>query len=147
MTMKRYKLAKRYRTENLQKVFACVIISLIVLFCFAGCKTIKMVEQVPIEVHDTAYIAKVQYDSIHIDHYREVTKMVNDTILVRDSVSVVKYRIKTDTAYKYIEKPVTITQTEIVEVERPLAWWQKVLIWVGAIAFFALLAWVVKCIF
>lgn len=92
---------------------------------FTGCKTVKIIEQVPVEVHDTTYLNKVVHDSIHIDHFREVTKMMNDTVYVLDSFSVVKYRLITDTAYKYIERPVTLTRTETVEVEKPLTGRQK----------------------
>lgn len=48
-----------------------------------------------------------------------------DTIFVTDEVTKIVTKIKIDTAYKYIEKPVVISKTETVEVEKPLTWWQK----------------------
>ena len=107
------------------------------LFC--SCRTVRVIEQVPVEVHDTTYVAKTIHDSIHVDHFREVTKK-NDTIYITDEVTKTKFVIKTDTAYRYIEKPVTITTTETVEVAKPLSWWQKALMWSGVAALVVLLA-------
>ena len=110
------------------------------LLSLSSCRIVRIIEQVPVEVHDTAYIAKIQHDSIHIDHFREVTKMIGDTIYVHDSVSVVKYSLITDTSYRYIEKPVVVSKMETVEVKKPLRWWQKGLMWAGAIGIFIALA-------
>ena len=52
-----------------------------------------------------------------------------DTIYITDEVTKIVTKIKIDTAYKYVEKPVTISKTETVEVEKPLRWWQKGLMW------------------
>ena len=104
--------------------------------CFTSCRTVRVVEQVPVHVHDTLRLTQTLRDSIFIDHFREVTKM-NDTIYITDSIAVIKYSLITDTAYRYIERPVTVTRTETVEVKKPLAWWQKGLMWAGGIALIA----------
>ena len=109
-------------------VFVCAL-----LLC--SCRTVRVVEQVPVPIHDTVYQKMVQHDSIHIDHFREVTKM-NDTIYITDEVTKTRIMTRTDTAYRYIERPVTVTHTETVEVKKPLAWWQKGLMWAGAIGIF-----------
>ena len=101
-----------------------------ILESLVGCRTVRVVEQVPVHVHDTLRITQTLRDSVYIDHFREVTKM-NDTIYITDSIAVIKYSLKTDTAYRYIERPVTITRTEQVEVEKPLNGLQKTLIYTG----------------
>lgn len=117
-------------------------ILLIVLLASAlcsSCRTVRVVEQVPVHVHDTLRLTQTLRDSIFIDHFREVTKKA-DTIYITDSIAVIKYSLITDTAYRYIERPVTVTRTEQVEVKKPLAWWQKGLMWAGAIGIFIALA-------
>lgn len=105
----------------------------------SSCRTVRVVEQVPVEVHDTVYQKMVQRDSIYIDHFREVTQK-NDTIYITDEVTKTKIVTKTDTAYRYIERPVTVAKIETVEVEKPLRWWQKGLMWTGAIGILTALA-------
>ena len=104
-----------------------------------SCRTVRVVEQVPVEVHDTLRLTQTLRDSIYIDHFREVTKKA-DTVYITDSIAVVKHHFTTDTAYRYVERPVTVVRTEQVEVKKPLAWWQKGLMWAGALAIFITLA-------
>lgn len=104
-----------------------------------SCRTVRVVEQVPVYVHDTLRLTQTLHDSIYIDHFREVTQM-NDTIYITDEVTKTVTKIVTDTAYRYIEKPVTLTETETVEVAKPLRWWQKALMWSGVAAVVVLLA-------
>ena len=110
-----------------------------ILASFSSCRTVRVVEQVPVLVHDTLRLSQTLHDSIYIDHFREITQK-NDTIYVTDSIAVIKYSLKTDTAYRYIERPVTVTHTEQVEVEKPLRWWQKTLMYTGVAALVILLA-------
>jgi len=118
------------------------IISIVALLLLSGCRTVRVVEQVPVHVHDTLRLTQTLRDSIYIDHFREVTKKA-DTVYVTDSIAVIKYSLKTDTAYRYIERPVTVAKTTTVEVEKPLRWWQKGLMWAGAIGILTTLAAVV----
>lgn len=111
------------------------ILPIVALLLLSGCRTVRVVEQVPVHVHDTLRLTQTLRDSIFIDHFREVTKKA-DTIYITDSIAVVKYSLKTDTAYRYIERPVTVAKIETVEVEKPLRWWQKGLMWAGAIGIF-----------
>ena len=104
----------------------------------SSCRTVRIIEQVPVEVHDTVYQKMVQHDSIYIDHFREVTKK-GDTIFVTNEVTKTKIVTKTDTAYRYIERPVTVSKTETVEVKKPLVWWQKTLMYAGGALLLALL--------
>lgn len=121
---------------------------LIVLLASAlcsSCRTVRVVEQVPVHVHDTLRLTQTLRDSIYIDHFREVTKKA-DTIYITDSIAVIKYSLKTDTAYRYIERPVPVVRTETVEVKKPLAWWKKGLMWIGSIAILALVFWIIYTI-
>ena len=99
--------------------------------CLAGCRTVRVIEQVPVEVHDTMYQKVVQRDSIYTDRWHTV-EVKGDTVFLTNNQITVKYRTVTDTAYKYIEKPVTVTVEQIKEVEKEQKWWQKMLMWFGA---------------
>lgn len=111
----------------------------LVLLLLTSCRSLRTVEQIPVYVHDTLRLTQTLRDSILIDHFREVTQK-DDTIYITDSIAVVKHHFTTDTAYRYIERPVPVVHTEQVEVEKPLAWWQKGLMWAGAIGILTALA-------
>ena len=96
-----------------------------------GCKGIKTTVEVPVYIHDTSYIAKEVHDSTFVDRWHTIYQK-GDTIFITNEVTKIVTKIKTDTAYKYIEKPVTISKTETVEVKKPLTWWQKTLLYSGA---------------
>lgn len=104
-----------------------------------SCRTVRVIEQVPVEVHDTTYVAKTTHDSTYVDRWHTI-EVKGDTVHVRDNHMSVTYRTITDTAYKYIEKPVTVTVEQIKEVAKPLSWWQKALMWSGVAALVVLLA-------
>ena len=90
--------------------------------------TNEIVKEVP--VHDTTYITKTQRDSTYIDRWH--TEYVKgDTVFVTNNQIIVKYRTVSDTAYKYVEKPVEVVVNQIKEVDRPLRWWQKTMMWCG----------------
>ena len=124
-----------------------IIAAAVAVILLTGCRSVRETIEVPVYVHDTVYQKMVQYDSIYIDHFREVTKK-NDTIYITDEVTKTKIVTKIDTAYKYIEKPVTITEEKIVEVKKPLPWWQKTLMYAGGVLLLtllgALIVWGVK---
>ena len=118
------------------RVFFIVLLAS-VLCC--SCRTVRVIEQVPVEVHDTTYVAKTTHDSTYIDRWHTV-EVKGDTIFVTNEVTKTKFVTKTDTAYRYIEKPVVTTVTKTVEVAKPLSWWQKALMWSGVAALVVLLA-------
>ena len=118
--------------------FVLGLMGLMGLIGLVGCKTVKETVEVPVYIHDTTQTVRELHDSIYIDRFREVTKM-GDTIYITDSIAVIKYSLITDTAYRYVEKPVTITRTETVEVEKPLRWWQKGLMWMGVVGLMGLM--------
>lgn len=109
----------------------------LLLLTLVGCKTVKETVEVPVYVHDTAYLAKEVHDSTFIDRWHTEYQK-GDTIYITDEVTKMVTKIKIDTAYKYVEKPVTISKTETVEVEKPLRWWQKGLMWMGVVGLMGL---------
>lgn len=113
----------------------CVVVTILLMSAiwFTGCKSWKKVVEVPVYVHDTAYTVKELHDSTYIDRWHTIYQN-GDTVRIRDSIVQYKYLIKTDTAYKYVEVPVTTTVTETVEVKKPLRWWEKALMWLGVAA-------------
>lgn len=102
-----------------------------------SCRTVRVIEQVPVEVHDTTYVAKTTHDSTYIDRWHTV-EVKGDTVFATDIRVESKYVTRYDTVYKSVEKPVTLTET--VEVAKPLSWWQKALMWSGVAALVVLLA-------
>lgn len=108
----------------------------------SGCKSLKQTVEVPVYVHDTAYLAKEVHDSTYIDRWHTI-EVKGDTVFVTNEQIIVKLRTITDTAYKYVEKPVMVTVEQIKEVEKPLRWWQKGLMWCGALGILTALAAVV----
>ena len=118
----------------------------LLLLTLVGCKTVKVIEQVPVYVHDTAYQTKEVHDSTYIDRWHTIIQK-GDTIFVTDEVTKIKYVTKTDTAYKVVEKPVIVSKTETVEVERPLRWWQKMFMYMGLVGLMALIGWIVLKIY
>lgn len=112
-------------------LFACAMLT--------GCSCLRQTVEVPVYIHDTTYTAKEVHDSTYIDRWHTV-EVKGDTVYVTEQQIVSKWRTVTDTAYKYVEKPVTVTVEQIKEVAKPLSWWQKALMWSGVAALVVLLA-------
>lgn len=112
--------------------------TLILCAFLSSCKVLKKTVEVPVYIHDTTYTAKEVHDSTYVDRWHTV-EVKGDTVYVRDSHMSVTYRTITDTAYKYIEKPVTVTVEQIKEVAKPLSWWEKALMWSGVAVLVVLL--------
>ena len=119
-----------------------VTILLMSAICFCGCKSWHKVVEVPVYIHDTAYTVKELHDSTYIDRWHTIYQN-GDTVRMRDSIVIYRYLVKTDTAYKVVEKPVIVSKTETVEVKRPLRWWQKTFIGIGVVSLLVLLGIVV----
>lgn len=101
--------------------------------------------EVPVYVHDTTYLAKEVHDSTYIDRWHTI-EVKGDTVYVTNDQITVKLRTITDTSYKYVEKPVTVTVEQIKEVKKPLRWWQNGLMWSGVVSLaFAALFVLAKC--
>lgn len=118
----------------------CSVVALCLLF--TGCRCLKQTAEVPVYVHDTTKTVKEVHDSTFIDRWHTVYQK-GDTIFVTDEVTKIVTKIQVDTAYKYVEKPITISKTETVEIAKPLSWWQKTQLY----GFWVLLAAVVFYVF
>ena len=118
----------------------------LLLLTLVGCKTVKVIEQVPVYVHDTAYQTKEVHDSTYIDRWHTIIQK-GDTVFDTKTITITKTLTRTDTAYKVVEKPVIVSKTETVEVERPLRWWQKMFMYMGLVGLMALIGWIVLKIY
>ena len=118
----------------------CSVVALCLML--AGCKAVKQTVEVPVYVHDTTYVAKEVHDSTFIDRWHTEYQK-GDTIFITNEVTKIVTKIKTDTAYKYIEKPVIVSKTETVEVKKPLSWWQKTFVGIGVLCLIGIVLWVV----
>ena len=116
------------------------ITALVILL--SGCKSIKQTVEVPVYIHDTTQTVREVHDSTYIDRWHTEYQK-GDTIYITDEVTKIVTKIKIDTAYRYVEKPVTVSKTETVEVKKPLSWWQKTFIGIGVVSLLALLGLVV----
>ena len=108
------------------------------LIGLVGCKAVKETVEVPVYIHDTTQTVRELHDSIYIDRWHTEYQK-GDTIFVTDEVTKIVTKIVRDTAYKYVEKPVTISKTETVEVKKPLTWWQKTLMGIGVVGLMGLM--------
>ena len=112
-------------------LLACLALSLLV-----GCSPRIVTQEVPVLVEHTTE--------------RRSTDIVRDTLIMRDSVwhyvqgdtvrierwhhvANVSKMIRTDTIRDTVPRVVTVTRTEVREVNR-LRWWQSALMWLGVVA-------------
>ena len=126
------------RRKSLERFCSVVALCLVL----AGCKTVKQTVEVPVYVHDTTYVAKEVHDSTFINRWHTEYQK-GDTIFITNEVTKIVTKLKTDTAYKYIEKPVVVSKTETVEVKKPLSWWQKTFVWIGVLCLIGIVLWLV----
>ena len=118
----------------------CSVVALCLML--AGCNAVKQTVEVPVYIHDTTQIVSEVHDSTFIDRWHTEYQK-GDTIFITNEVTKIVTKIKTDTAYKYIEKPVVVSKTETVEVEKPLSWWQKTFVWIGVLCLIGIVLWLV----
>ena len=119
---------------NYRKVIAVVCI--LVLLLASGCKTRYVTQEVAVPVEHTTETVRVDivrdtvrwHDSVY--HYVQ-----GDTVIIErwHTLQNTNHVTKVDTVVEYKEKPVTLTRTELREVN-VLKWWQKLLMCVGVVA-------------
>lgn len=97
-----------------------------------GCRTVRVVEQVPMYVKDTVSVVKVERDSVYVDRWHTEYQR-GDTVFVVDEVMRDRVVVRVDTAYRYVERPVEVVVEREVEVRKPLPWYKKGLMWVGVL--------------
>ena len=98
----------------MRRVFVILLATLMSLANYS-CKSVRTIEvEKPVYIHDTTEVRTKILDSIFVDRYHEVYSS-SDTVFVRDSISLVRYKIEKDTVYAYSEKPIEITKEVFVE--------------------------------
>lgn len=133
-----------YNQKNIGDAWMAILTiigALLICLCITlltGCRTRYITTEVPVVLHERDSIVKVQQFHTH------------DTLIMRDSVTTyikgdtvhfekwhmmqaINHVARVDTVYKdrNVEVPVTVTKTEVREVNK-LHWWQKLLMWCGA---------------
>lgn len=139
------------RYEGCASAVAVIVVLLLLTFVLIGCATRHTATSERIEVPTIMHDTIATHDTIMQAVWRVDTTIVRDSVffavkgdtIVKERYNTI-YRIKTahDTITKTVDKikivemPVTITKTvtktEVKEVN-VLKWWQKSLMWVGAI--------------
>ena len=94
------------------------------LLALCGCKSTRQTVEIPVYIHDTTQTVRLLHDSTYIDRWHTVETR-GDTVFNTLVETVIRTVAKTDTAYRIVEKPVTVSKTKTVEVEKPLTSWQK----------------------
>lgn len=122
-----------------------IICFVILLGLCAMCSSCTTTKYVPVpEYHtDTLIQTKVVHDSIYINDSTVITEK-GDTVTIEKWHT--KYALKEVHDTTYISKTDTVPKPypveTIKEVEKPLAWWQKALMWLGVIPIILLFAWI-----
>ena len=140
------------REQKSGEVIKIIVKTLLVCLAFAlfgwilsGCTTTKYV---PVISHstDTLIQTRTQYDSIYMSDSIYISDFVRtDTVFrtVERWHTQYRDRWRHDTIYQArhdtIPQPYPVTEY----VEKPLVWWQKVLIWIGIIALMVMIVIVV----
>lgn len=109
-----------------------------VLTSFSSCKSLTKTVEVPVYIHDTTLTVNVQHDSTYIDRWHTEYQR-GDTVYITNEVTKTVTKIQTDTAYRYIERPIPVTRIESLEVKKPLSWWQKTFMWMGVLGLMGLI--------
>ena len=110
-----------------------VLVLLIVSISFSSCRTIEVTKEVPVvtehttEHHHTDIVRDTLYHRDSVYHYVQ-----GDTVIIEKwhHIANVSKKIVTDTIRDTIPQIVTVTRTEIKEVNR-IHWWQSALMWAG----------------
>lgn len=115
-----------------------LIISLLAII--SSCRTVRVVEQVPVEIYDTNFIERVRVDSVIVDRW-QVREIKGDTVRERDSVLVRVVSHKRDTIREIQEKPVRVV--EVREVEKKNSKLHNVFYYSGIAALFVIVGYVI----
>ena len=115
-----------------------IITALGMLLCMCSCKTQTKVVEVPTYLHDTTtvYRYNVRHDTLHsytrdsVFVYTKGDTVYHNAVRYIDNSRVV-YRCDTVYSNKVVERPVTITKTEIKEVAKQPTRWQKLKMQLG----------------
>lgn len=126
------------------KRFTNFLLIIALLATITSCRTVRVVEQVPVEIHDTNFIERVRVDSVIVDRW-QVREIKGDTVRERDSVLVRVVSRKTDTIRELQEKPVRVV--EVRQVEKKNSKLHNLVFYSGIAAICGLFGWLVARIF
>lgn len=115
------------------KRLAIFFLIIALLAIMSSCRTVRVVEQVPVEIHDTNYVERVRVDSVIVDRW-QVREIKGDTVRERDSILVRVVSHKRDTIREIQEKPVHVV--EVREVEKKNSKLHNVVFYSGIAAIF-----------
>lgn len=112
-----------------------LLLYIFVLLLF-GCKTKERIVTVEVVSHDTLWHEKTERDSIYLHDSIFVNQFIKG-----DTIFQVKDRWHTEYRDKYIYDTISVAKVDSipvpyevqVEVEKALAWWQKILMILGGI--------------
>lgn len=117
---------------------AAALICLVV--AAVSCRTVERIE-VPVYVHDTAYVAHEVHDSVFVEN--TVTEYIKGDTVFKNSIKTkYKEKIVHDTVYKVKEVPVEVVKEKTEYVERQLSWLQKTLMVFGVCFIISVAAWI-----
>lgn len=143
-----------------------IVVYSLLLLSLVGCRGQReIVREVPVYLKDTVrevHSDTVRHNDTTIIEHNTVVQMADSATLSmleamglkldrsKDYILVLQKEleqriseiesIKSDSTYTHNEKPVTVSETETVMVEKPLGWWKKTFMWTGVIALLSLLA-------
>ena len=93
-----------------------------------GCKPTQLI------IHDVEYRDKLKHDSIYVEKNNIVTiTNKGDSVFIDRWNTEYKYvnKYRTDSVFKYKEKPVYSTITKTVKVDKPLSWYNAIFLVIG----------------
>lgn len=123
----------------------------------SGCHNWRTITiEKPVPIHDTTKVTSIEYvyktDTL-INNIETIVREANagDSLLLAQlglqlsdnerTILVLRNELertksesensKVDTLIQYVERGVPLKETEYVNVEKPLKWWQKTLMWLG----------------
>lgn len=112
--------------QKRRRILFLILLLLFLLLMLSGCKSTHSVAVAERVLHDTCYVERVHYDSIHIDSwhstYRDADTVYRDQIRYE-----YRYRMLHDTVSIHrVDSIPVIQEVEVVrEVSRPLSWFDR----------------------
>lgn len=116
-----------------------IVVMFIIAILFCGCTKTEYITVEKVRT-DTAYINKVQHDSICL-HDSTFVKVAGDTVLIERWHTRWENHLSHDTIYRSRVDSVPVPYPVKEYVENPLGWWQITRIHVGDIVIFLLILW------
>lgn len=123
----------------------------LILVSLSGCRTqVRLVEvEKPVYIRDTTNTILTVHDSTVVERER-VVEVKGDTVFVTQTEKTNREVSRADTVRLVTEVPVVVNMPEPypveIEVEKPLSWFQRTLMYIGIATLCCALLWVVYLI-